>query len=247
MERGYVKLWRKTLDCGLLQHPTAWQVFGYLLLQANSRPRRRIIAGVMTEALPGEVVTGRERLAEELGLSVQQIRTALNLLKKLEIVTIRSTNKYSVISLVNWDRYQQQEPASQPAVPPASQPAPNQHLTTEQELKNINIPPTLSSLRSERASPKGGDSHRGEAGRFYPPTVGEVQAYCDSRGSRIDAQAFVDFYQSKGWKVGKNPMKDWRAAVRTWERKQNAEDAGDRPPPGYSSWREYWAAGRQQP
>lgn len=152
MERGYVKLWRKTLDSGILQHPTAWQVFGYLLLMANSKPHRRIIAGVMTEAKPGEVITGRERLAEELGLSVQQIRTALNLLKKLEIVTIKSTNKYSVISLVNWDRYQQHEPAGQPASPPAGQPAPNQHLTTEQELKNINTP-TLSSLRSERASP----------------------------------------------------------------------------------------------
>lgn len=245
MERGYVKLWRKTLDSGILQHPTAWQVFGYLLLMANSKPHRRIIAGVMTEAKPGEVITGRERLAEELGLSVQQIRTALNLLKKLEIVTIKSTNKYSVISLVNWDRYQQHEPAGQPASPPAGQPAPNQHLTTEQEVKNINTP-SLSSLRSERDSPKGGDAHRGEAARFYPPTVGEVQAYCESRGNRIDAQAFVDFYTSKGWKVGKNPMKDWRAAVRTWERKQGEEDAGDRPPPGYSSWREYWNTGRQQ-
>jgi hypothetical protein len=137
MERGYVKLWRKTLDSGLLQHPTAWQVFGYLLLMANGKPHRRIIAGVMTEAKSGEVITGRERLADELGLSVQQIRTALNLLKKLEIITIKSTNKYSVISLVNWDRYQQHEPASQPANPPASQPAPNQHLTTEQEVKNI--------------------------------------------------------------------------------------------------------------
>jgi hypothetical protein len=139
MTRGFVKLWRKTLDSGLLQHPTAWQVFGYLLLMANSKPHRRIIAGVMTEAQAGEIVTGRERLADELGLSVQQVRTALNLLKKLEIITVRSTNKYSVISLVNWDRYQQQEPANQPAEPPANQPAPNQRLTTEQELKkNIN-------------------------------------------------------------------------------------------------------------
>lgn len=138
MERGFVKLWRKTLDSGLLQHPTAWQVFGCLLLMANSRPHRRIIAGVMTDANPGEVVTGREKLADELGLTVQQIRTALNVLKKLEIITIRSTNKYSVISLVNWDRYQHQEPTSQPTDQPTSQPAPNQHLTTEQELKNIN-------------------------------------------------------------------------------------------------------------
>ena len=42
MERGFVKLWRRTLDSGILQHPTAWQVFGYLLLMANSKPHKRI-------------------------------------------------------------------------------------------------------------------------------------------------------------------------------------------------------------
>lgn len=159
MERGFVKLWRKTLDSGLLQHPTAWQVFGYLLLMANSKPHRRIIAGVMTETNPGDVVTGRERLADELGLTVQQIRTALNVLKKLEIITIKSTNKYSVISLVNWDRYQHQEPAEQPAEPPASQPAPNQRLTTEQELKNINKSISYSSSESPSSDPSGNCPH----------------------------------------------------------------------------------------
>ena len=53
--------------------------------------------------------------------------------------------------------------------------------------------------------------------RFRPPTPEEVQAYCDARGNGIEARAFVDFYASKGWKVGASPMKDWRAAVRTWE------------------------------
>ena len=56
---------------------------------------------------------------------------------------------------------------------------------------------------------------------FKPPTVEEVRAYCEERNSGIDAQAFVDFYASKGWMVGKNKMKDWHAAVRTWERGQN--------------------------
>lgn len=53
---------------------------------------------------------------------------------------------------------------------------------------------------------------------FTPPTVDEVKEYCDSRGNGIDAQAFVDFYASKGWMIGKNKMKDWKASVRTWER-----------------------------
>ena len=64
-----------------------------------------------------------------------------------------------------------------------------------------------------------GESVRGEkAERFVPPDVNQVQEYCDSRNNGIDAQTFVDFYTSKGWMVGKNKMKDWKAAVRTWER-----------------------------
>lgn len=55
------------------------------------------------------------------------------------------------------------------------------------------------------------------ARRFTPPTVDEVAAYCQERGSNVDAQRFVDFYASKGWKVGNAGMKDWHAAVRTWE------------------------------
>jgi hypothetical protein len=58
--------------------------------------------------------------------------------------------------------------------------------------------------------------------RFIPPSVDEVKAYCIERGNKIDPQYFVDFYASKGWKVGKEKMKDWKASVRTWE-KRNAE------------------------
>lgn len=56
--------------------------------------------------------------------------------------------------------------------------------------------------------------------RFTPPTVDEVRAYCYERGNGIDPQRFVDYYTSNGWMVGKNKMKDWKAAVRTWEKKE---------------------------
>ena len=54
--------------------------------------------------------------------------------------------------------------------------------------------------------------------RFTPPTPEEVQQYCTESGHYIDADAFVDFYESKSWMVGKNKMKDWKSAVRNWER-----------------------------
>lgn len=55
------------------------------------------------------------------------------------------------------------------------------------------------------------------AQRFVPPGVEEVRAYCEERKNGIDAQSFIDFYTAKGWKIGSNGMKDWRAAVRNWE------------------------------
>jgi predicted phage replisome organizer len=56
--------------------------------------------------------------------------------------------------------------------------------------------------------------------RFTPPTLDEVRAYCEERKNNIDPQAFIDFYESKGWMIGKNKMKDFRACVRTWEKRE---------------------------
>lgn len=57
---------------------------------------------------------------------------------------------------------------------------------------------------------------------FIKPTVEEIKAYCEERNNKIDPQVFYDFYESKGWLVGKAHMKDWKASVRTWENKQKA-------------------------
>lgn len=65
--------------------------------------------------------------------------------------------------------------------------------------------------------------------RFAPPSTQEVESYARENGLRVDAQRFVNYYTSIGWKVGKNPMKDWHAAVRTWERKDQADRPKDGP------------------
>lgn len=61
---------------------------------------------------------------------------------------------------------------------------------------------------------------------FTPPSVEEVAAYCAERNNGIDPQAFVDYYAARGWKYkGSVPMKDWKAAVRTWEQRRKADDS----------------------
>lgn len=56
--------------------------------------------------------------------------------------------------------------------------------------------------------------------RFIKPTLEEIKQYCIERGNKVDAQHFFDYYESNGWRVGKNSMKNWQAAVRTWERSE---------------------------
>lgn len=62
-----------------------------------------------------------------------------------------------------------------------------------------------------------------ERKRFSPPTVEDVTAYCQERKNRVDPEQFVDFYSAKGWMVGRNPMKDWKACVRTWEKRDGVK------------------------
>lgn len=64
-----------------------------------------------------------------------------------------------------------------------------------------------------------------KAASFVKPSVEEVREYCAERGNGLDPQAFCDFYEAKGWKVGTAPMKDWRACVRTWEQRRK-DDKG---------------------
>lgn len=95
--------------------------------------------------------------------------------------------------------------------------------TIEEKLKDNNTTNTTMNDLNNRAK------------RFVPPTVEEVKAYCQERKNNVDAEAFVNFYESKGWYVGKNKMKDWQAAVRTWEKSNNQNKSQDTTPPSYDS------------
>ena len=66
--------------------------------------------------------------------------------------------------------------------------------------------------------------------RFTPPTTEEIQAYCNEKHYNVSPEHFIDYYESNGWKVGRNSMKDWKAAVRNWARRDKENQ-----PKGYNS------------
>lgn len=84
--------------------------------------------------------------------------------------------------------------------------------------ENVNVNENENVVRETRV--------RAKTTRFIPPTVEEVAEYCRERGNKVDPQRFVDYYTSNGWQVGKNKMKDWKAAIRsTWERDERTQTA----------------------
>lgn len=87
----------------------------------------------------------------------------------------------------------------------------------EKRCRNLKSTPADNTPSEQRAEKK--EPEKKENKRFVKPTVEEVQEYCKERNNTINAQHFVDFYESKGWKIGKDSMKDWKAAIRTWEQR----------------------------
>lgn len=97
----------------------------------------------------------------------------------------------------------------------------NQQVENRPQLNNNQSTTNQSSMKKSSIN---GYSVR-TASRFTPPTLEEVNAYCSERRNNVDAQRFIDYYTANGWKVGRNAMKDWKAAVRTWERSDNEKPA----------------------
>lgn len=73
-----------------------------------------------------------------------------------------------------------------------------------------------------------GDTKK-QKNKFSKPSIKEIEQYCLERKNNVDAEMFFDFYESKDWKVGKNPMKDWKACVRTWEKRNKKDDTNSIP------------------
>ncbi len=88
-------------------------------------------------------------------------------------------------------------------------PSPNLNVNVnDNDNVNVNVNDKVTEIRAAKPPRT----------RFTPPSIDEVKAYCQERGNGVDAERFIDYYNANGWRVGKNAMKDWKAAVRTWEK-----------------------------
>ena len=193
---GWISLHRSSTEHWVYADAAYWKMWTTMLIKANHKERNILFNGSLVRLKRGEFVFGRTKFSQETKTPVSKVRRLLELLKSDQMISQQKFNKYSIISILNYDQYQninQQTDQQTASKPPANR----QQTATDNNVNNVN---------------------NVNKGRFTPPKLKDVLEYTKSRPVEIDAEKFLNFYESKGWMVGKNKMKDWKASVRTWEK-----------------------------
>lgn len=142
-----------------------------------------------TDIKKGQFITSFGKISADTGISLQTIRTLLKKFEKSNEINIQTTNKYTVVTICKYELYQKENETI------------NEQLTNEQQTTNKQLT-TNKNDKNEK--------------KFIIPTFNDVLGYCMQNDLEVDCNKFINFYESKGWMVGKNKMKDWKAAIRTW-------------------------------
>lgn len=146
---GFIKVHRQMVQWGWYKDPVVKVLFLHFLLTANFKDMEWMGRTIKS----GQLVTSNNHLAEDLGLSVQQVRTALKKLKKTGEITSESTNKYTVITLVNWGKYQFFESQATSKITNEQQASNNQITNEQQQRKNIKNNKECKEEKEIKASP----------------------------------------------------------------------------------------------
>lgn len=200
MSGTFIRLDRSLLKHRYFDNTNVLKVWLYCLMKASYKRRCHLVGSTTIELQVGQFIFGRDKAASELNMSVQTLRTIIKLFENDKKITIKPTSKFSIITVIDFDSYQITDDGS------------NQHNNHQ---ITINQPTTNQQLTTNKNVNKVKNNNKGI---FLPPSLEEVKAYCQERNRGVNPQKWFDFYQGKGWMVGKNKMKDWKAAVRTWEK-----------------------------
>lgn len=213
MNKGFVMLSRELLDGALYfsERFTRSQAYIDLCMLAAYRERSFFIRGNKITLQPGQLAKSEEELAERWKWSRNTVRRFLNEQQACGNIEQHKSRIISIISIKFGIETEQQNEQQKPTDVEQQFAQQIEQLTriidnNKKEIEILKEELTNVSKKKEKS--------------FIPPTVEEVAKFIQESSFHFDAEAFVNFYASKGWLVGKNKMKDWKSACRTWERKK---------------------------
>jgi len=201
IQNGCILLARIILESEIWFKPPEYlKIFIYILLNVNHKTNSYYPRG-------SNYFNFKNELKDIHGVTINQVYDFLKWAKseKVDLLTTQKTTRGIVIKVNNYDTYQDiKNYKFLHKILLNSDTAPTQLLNESYSINNNEI---MEECNNDI---------------FIKPTLEEVTQYCLGRNNGIDAEAFINFYQSKGWKIGKSPMKNWKACIITWEKKNKA-------------------------
>lgn len=208
---GWIKLYRQMTDWQWYQNNNVKSVFIHLLLKANHA--ENLWQGYIIKR--GQVMTSVGHMAEELGLSRQQVRTALKKLQGSKEISVKSTSKNTIVTIENYSVFQDEDTES------------NQQITNNQPSDNQQI--TTNKKKKKEKNKKNEEKNILLCDKFEKPTIEEIREYIFLKDYDVDAEWFYNYYEANGWKVGRNKMKSWKACLSTWNQRAKKEQSKNKP------------------
>lgn len=204
---GWISLHRKIINNWVWSNkPFAYgQAWIHLLLSANHEDKEIIFENKVITVRRGSFITSILKLSDVFGWDRRKTSRFLKTLEQQKMVTTNRTTHGTTITIVNYELFQSL--------------CTTNGATDSTTHGTTGVQP-LPTNNNDNNDNNNYNKKKREV-RFVPPTITEVEEYCREKGYNINANNFVDFYEAKGWMIGKNKMKDWKAAIRTWVRREN--------------------------
>ncbi len=184
-----------------------------LIMMANHKDGKFPLGEEIIHVKRGSFITSQKKLSERWGWSRSKVNRFLKLLENDAMIELKSDNKKTALTICNYSDYQDVRTANehQKDIKPTS----NQHQTDTNNNDNNDNNDLLNNIVRKTKS-------------FLPPARDELKSYCIEKSLSFDVDQFIDFYESKGWMVGKTKMKDWKAAARNWNRRNYSRSKVDK-------------------
>lgn len=193
MDNTFIKLSRKIQSWRWYQDANTMRVFIHILLNANVYDHD--FENITVKR--GQWVTSVSKISEQLNISTRSIRTALNHLKSTNEVAIKTTPKYSIITVKNYNQYQK--------------------VT---KCPTINRQTDDKQVTNDRQQYKKGKERKRRKERNIP-SFSEVEQFIRTENLNVDAKKFFDYYEERKWQIADKPIDDWKSLLKTWSKNEH--------------------------
>ena len=213
---GWICLHRSLISHWVWQDPLTLKAWIDLLMMANIKDSKALINGKLTTIKRGQCMASIRQLSIRWECSREKAKKILlnfesyNMIVLDKIIGQKNDKVRPLITISNYKAFQdiyEDKKANK--------------VTTK--LARDVATETATDLAHNNKDNKDNKDNNIKSSHFVPPSLEEVKTYCLERKNGIDPEHFITFYQSKGWMIGKNKMKDWKAAVRTWEQRDRKD------------------------